>query len=159
MNSSAIVFAFVSIAAAAACGGKSPSAASGPAGGGTSAAAGDDAATPFDDGAVKAALAAMPGNDACGTEASTTMGAHFAAQREGLVTGGDGGNAVDESFRCQPTEDGVWECQWSVFARPSGTVDPDDPCGEGGTSGYIIIAMVGADGALAADKIYCNAPG
>jgi hypothetical protein len=90
------------------------------------------------------------------------MGAHFAAQRESLVSGGDGGNPVEESFMCRAQGDGSWECQWSVFSKPSPTAaaDPCDPCaGEGGGSGYIIIATVSNDGAIAPDKIYCNAPG
>jgi len=157
MKLPAIMLALVSMATVAACGGKSPAA--GPTGGGGGAAAGDDAATPFDDNAVKAALASTPGDGTCGVEAPTTLGAHFAAQREGLITGGDGGNAVDETFACRPQDDGRWECQWSVFTRPSGAVDPDDPCGGDGGSGFTIAAMVGADGAIATDTIYCNAPG
>ena len=161
MKTLPLVCTFVSIAlAAAACGGKSKGSAGPPPTGGSAAgpAPGDDAATPFDDGAVQAALARAPGVAGCGLDASTTMGAHFAAQRAALVGGGDGGNAVDESFACRAQDDGMWECQWAVFTKPSAP-DPCDPCAEGGGSGYIIIATVGDGGALTPDKIYCNAPG
>jgi hypothetical protein len=152
--------AFVSLAlVAAACGGKTKGSAPTPGGGSaTGPAEGDDAATPFNDGAVKAALASSPGAESCGADTSTTMGAHFAAQRDALISGGDGGNAVDESFSCRAQGDSTWECTWSVFGR-EGAPDPCDPCAEGGSSGYQIILTVGNDGAIAPDKIYCNAPG
>lgn len=147
-----VIVIVIVVVGAAACGGKSQGGAA------PTPAVGDDAATPFDDAAVKSALASTLGVDACGAEASTTLGAHLAAQRASLVDGGDGGNPVDETFRCLAQDGGLWECQWSVFARP-GAPDPEDPCADGGGAGYQIIATVGADGAIAADKIYCNAPG
>lgn len=153
MKSSPILFVLVSVALATACGGKSKGGAAPPPGGSA-----NDPATPFDDAAVQAALASTPGLESCGAEPSSTMGAHFAAQREGLMTGGSGGTEVDEAFACKALEEGQWDCQWSVFTKPSAP-DPDDPCAEGGGSGYIIIARVGADGALVPDQIYCNAPG
>jgi len=153
MKTFALVFA--SLAVLAACGGKSKGGAA-PAPGPAS--AGDDPATPFDDGAVRAALAATPGVSNCGVEPSTTMGAHFAAQRDGLVGGGDTATAVDERFGCKAADDGSWDCEWSVFTKPSAP-DPEDPCAEGGGSGYIIMVKVGADGTLMADQINCNAPG
>jgi hypothetical protein len=156
----AITIAFGSLTLGTACGGKTKDGTSPAAGGGSAAgpSEGDDPATPFDDGAVKASLAGSPGVESCGVDASTTMGAHFAAQRDSLIGGGDGGNAVDESFSCQAQGDGAWECTWSVFGKPSAP-DPCDPCAEGGSSGYQIIFAVGNDGAIMPDKIYCNAPG
>lgn len=151
-----IVFVLVSVALATACGGKSKGGAAPPPGG---AAGANDPATPFDDAAVQAAIANMSGLESCGAEPTTTMGAHFAAQREGLMSGGSGGTAVDEAFACTAQEEGQWECQWSVFTKPSAP-DPEDPCAEGGGgSGYIIVARVNADGALVPDQIFCNAPG
>ena len=147
------------IALAAACGGASKgSAPAAPPTGPAATAAGDDPATPFDDAALRAALAKAAAVDSCGATPGTTMGDHFAAQRDALIGGGDGGNPVDEAFTCDPHDEGRWECQWSVFARP-GQPDPDDPCAEGGSSGYIIIVDVAADGAIVPENIHCNAPG
>jgi hypothetical protein len=86
------------------------------------------------------------------------MGAHFAAQRDALIGGGDGSNAVDESFACRAQDDSTWECTWSVFGKP-GAPDPCDPCAGEGSSGYQIIFIVGNDGAIAPDQINCVAPG
>jgi hypothetical protein len=142
--------------AAAACGGKSKGGAT--AGGGTGG-EGDDAATPFDDASVKKAIASTAGVDACGVDASTTMGAHFEAQREALKGGPDGTTPLNESFLCRAQPNNTWECQWSIFTVATGG-DPDDPCaGEGEGSGYIIIVTVGNDGAVDAGSIACNAPG
>jgi hypothetical protein len=152
-------FVLLSLALAAACGGKSTGPSGATAGAPAAANAADDPATPFDDAAVKAALASTPGSPACGVEPPTTMGAHLAAQRTALETGGDTPTEVDEDFRCNAMDEGLWECQWSVFTKPSGTPDPDDPCGGEGGSGYIIIVNVGDDGAIRPADIYCNAPG
>ena len=96
----------------AACGGKNkgPAAATG--------GEGDDPATPFNDAAVKAALAASPGSTECGAEASTTMGAHLAAQRE-MLKGGDPSAKTGESFMCRAQASDQWECEWSVQALPA----------------------------------------
>ncbi len=159
MKAFSIRFAFLTLAlVAAACGGKNKGSAPPSGGGAAGPAEGDDAATPFNDGAVRTALASSPGVESCGVDAATTMGAHFAAQRDSLIGGGDGGNAVDESFSCRAQDDNTWECTWSVFGK-EGPADPCDPCAEGGSSGYQIIITVGNDGAIVPDKIYCNAPG
>jgi hypothetical protein len=174
MKSRPIVFAFVSfVTLAAACGGKSqgPAGPSGPS-------EGDDAATPFNDGSVKAALGATPGVTDCGVAASTTMGAHIAAQKALLK--GDGG-VVQESFMCRAKGGGKWVCSWSVTAV-SGTPAPDDPCGGGdanlcgsdanpcsgevpnpcggdGGTGFEVTFGVTDSGSIVPGSISCNAPG
>lgn len=154
MKSFPFVIAFVSfVALAAACGGKSKGAA-GPAG----PSEGDDAATPFNDGAVKAALAGTPGVEACGVDASTTMGAHIAAQKDMLKSSGGEGDVVQESFMCRAQGGGKWECEWSVSSRPAAP-SPDDPCGGDGGAGYVIVVGVSDNGTLAPDSINCVAPG
>lgn len=143
-------------AALAACGGTStsPSTVPGPGAAEGAAAPGDDPATPFDDRAVKDALAADPNTAACGLEVAT-FGDHMTDQVR-ILGGADG---VNETFTCQPADGGRWECLWSVFAKPS-PPSPDDPCAEfGGTPGYIVIVQVGSDGAFTAGDLTCNAPG
>jgi hypothetical protein len=164
MKSSSLVIAFVSIVTfAAGCGGKSkgPAGPSGPS-------EGDDAATPFNDGAVKASLGATPGLAACGVDAKTTMGAHMTAQKE-LLKGGAG--VVQESFMCRAKGGGKWVCEWSVTAVDAPTADEPcgevvDPCGEAanpcggdGGTGFVIVVGVTDSGSLVPGSITCNAPG
>jgi hypothetical protein len=119
------------------------------------AASGDDPATPFDDAAVKAAIADTPWSSApaCGDPESidATLGALFRARAAGLTPG-------DETFECKPhlSEEGAWQCTWSVFTRPTA---PADPCMEGEGSGFQIIVDVSATGALEQETFVCVAPG
>ena len=153
----------------AACGGKNKGPA--PAAGGE----GDDPATPFNDGAVKAALSATAGVSECGAEPSTTMGAHLAAQRE-MLKGGDPSAKTGESFMCRAQASDQWECEWSVQALPDepAAADPcagapapvegeeggeEDPCGGECCSSYIVMFTVSNGGAIAPGSIHCVAPG
>ncbi|MEZ4398530.1 MAG: hypothetical protein R3B06_00820 [Kofleriaceae bacterium] len=142
-----------SVIAAAACGGKSK-------GGETPAPdpapAADPNAPPFDVAKVKAALAAAPGSDECGADPATTMADHFEAQRAMLA--GDDPASIDVTFTCRDEGEGDWQCSWSAFTKP-GEPDPDDPCAEGGGSGYIIMTKVTPAGELVPGTIFCNAPG
>lgn len=150
-----IVSVLVSLALATACGGKSSNAPTTNTSGATATGAAATPATPFDPAAVKAAMASLPGLPSCDAEPTTTMGAYFAGKRADLSSDDSG---LEESFECAAQGDDLWECQWSVFTEPA-AADPEDPCAEGGGSGFQIIARVGADGALVPDQIYCNAPG
>ena len=137
------VFAFLSVTlAAAACGGKSKGGGGAP----TGPVEGDDSATPFNDGAVKAALASSPGAAACGLDASTTMGAQFQAHHDALKMAAGEGAVVNERFACRAQPDNSWQCEWSVYTGDVG-------------SGYIIMAVVSNDGTLRRNTITCNAPG
>ena len=53
----------------------------------------------------------------------------------------------------------TYECTWSVFSKPSGAPDPDDPCGGECCSGFQIMIPVAADGSFDATAITCVAPG
>lgn len=142
-----------------ACGGKATPATA-PAGGGA-AATGDTgdgaAATPFAPDSVRDALAAMAVTDSCSSaDEAATLGALFQVQT-GYLGSPD---QLDIEFTCRPdAEPEHWECTWSVFTRPSGTPDPEDPCAEGGATGFQIIVRVDRTGAILADSIVCNAPG
>lgn len=124
--------------AATACGGKNSGAAK-PAG---AAGEGDDVATPFNDATVKAALSSKPGAPACTADASTTIGAHFAAQRATL-TGGDPAVPVSEMFTCRARADDNWDCEWAILAQGSR---------------YAMRFTVAGNGTIAAHTIACDAP-
>jgi hypothetical protein len=171
MRSTPILLASLSLAvaaaAAAACGGTSKAGRAASPGG-----EGDDPATPFSDGAVKAAVAATPGVAACSVEPSTTMGAHLEAQRT-MLKAGDATQPTTESFMCRAQANDNWECEWSVFADYSaapaaggepaeGEANPcgeEDPCGGEAGSGYVIVFTVRNDGTLVPGSMSCHAPG
>ena len=135
--------------ALAACGGKSkPATAVANTGGATD-------GVPFDQAAVQAKLAAAPQNAACNGADSGSLQVLYDEQKTLLTEGGP----VDESFACHSVDTDVWECTWSVFSKPSGAPDPDDPCAEGGSSGYQIIVRVDRAGTLDEAGIVCVAPG
>ena len=92
--------------------------------------------------------------DACGgADSGDSLGAVLDAQAQLL------GEPNERSFDCREGDGGGWSCTWSVFSTPSGTPDPDDPCAEGGASGYQIMVEVDAGGAIVPDSVFCNAPG
>ncbi len=136
--------------AIAACGGKStPTATPGPTTG-----------SGVDEGAVRRELTGMAVPEACGgPDAAATIGAMMDEQ-QALLGGPD---ETDETFVCRSSADDAapWECTWSVFSRPSGEADPDDPCaGEGGGgSGYQLIVQLDKAGAIVPATMGCNAPG
>jgi ABC-type transport system substrate-binding protein len=147
LRTSSLVLVLMTAAAAAACGGKAaPAKVKAP----------DASATPFDQAAARAALAGTPRSSApaCGDpdDINQTLGDLFKQQ-------GDGLQPADESFDCRPdlADAGVWECTWSVFAKPSAP-SADDPCG-GGSAGYQIIVKINADGTLVDGSFVCVAPG
>lgn len=129
---------FLLAATLAACGGKS----TGPAKPEGPLPEGDDAATPFNDATVKADVSRAPGVEACGAAPTTTMGAHFAAQRNTL-TGGDASVPVSETFTCRARSDNAWDCEWAVFAM-------------GGQ--YAIRFTVSTSGDVTRATIACDAP-
>ncbi len=146
------------VVAVAACGGKNK----GPAP--AASAEGDDPATPFNDGAIKASVAAMSNVEACGIDASTTLGAHFEAQKKLLEGEGEDRSPVEESFLCRARADDAWDCEWSVFATPPPAAegqapDAEDPCAGECCSGYQIMFQVGGDGTVRNDSVHCIAPG
>jgi hypothetical protein len=148
-----LALAFATVALAAACGGSSKSA---PPTLGTSS---SGKKLPFDPEQVRAAVAAGPGTDACSAEVGQTFEALFEYQR-GLLASGDPAS-VEVSFSCLAAAagDGTYECTWSVFSKPSGAPDPDDPCGGECCSGFQIMIPVAADGSFDATAITCVAPG
>jgi hypothetical protein len=164
-----LAFSLSLVAAVAACGGKSRPAPNTGGGG-----EGDDPATPFDDAAVKAAIRSTPGVAACGADPSTTMGAHFDAQRV-VLKAGDDAQPITESFMCRAQADDSWECEWSLFANYANVpaegkpvpenpceaeaADAEDPCGGEAGSGYIIVTTVKSDGSLVGGTMNCVAPG
>lgn len=148
------VVLFALAGALAACGGKSSSSSTPTP---TPTPGGDEPpAAGIDHDRVKATLAETSVPEACSGTDATTLGELLSLQQQLL-----GGEAdTDVSFDCQPgSEDGRWACTWSVFNKPSGAVDPEDPCAGEGTSGYQIMVEVDADGAIVPDTIFCNAPG
>lgn len=156
----------VSIALLPACGGgKRVSNARSPGG------EGDDPATPFGDASVKAALRNVKGSAECGVAPTSTLGAHFDAQKQALK--GDG-MIVTESFRCRARADDRWDCEWGVSAKaaePEASFGPappqpcaenpcaDDPCAGEGGGGFMIMATVGSDGSVDPKDVHCVAPG
>ncbi len=143
----------IALAMLAACGGKSSSPTTPPTGGG----AGADGAR-FEASAVRDALAAMPVPDTCGgADAGASLGALFEQQRAALGTEAE--IDVDIKCRAETPGPGQWECTWSAFTKPSGVVDPDDPCAGQGGSGWQIITQVDAAGAIVPGTVVCNAPG
>lgn len=148
------------VVAIAACGGKHKGpAASGPA-------EGDDPATPFNDGAIKASVAAMTNVEPCGVDASTTMGAHLEAQKKLLEGEGEDKAPVEERFLCRARADDAWECEWSMSATPppaaegaEADADAEDPCAGECCSAYMVMFQVGGDGKLRSDSVHCVAPG
>ncbi len=147
MNLRTSSLVLVLMTAAVACGGKAaPAKVKAP----------DVGATPFDQAAVQAAMAATPRSaaPACGDpdDISQTLGDLFKQQGEGL-------QPADVSFECRPdlADTATWECTWSEFSKPSPPAD-DDPC-SGGSAGYQIIVKVNADGTLVNDSFVCVAPG
>jgi len=166
MKLASFVLVSLSVALAAACGGKGKGAAP-PSPGGE----GDDPATPFQAAAVKAAIRSSPGVDACSADPSSTMGAHFDAQRA-LLKGEDGAFPLRESFMCRAQPDDSWACEWSLFTIAAAPAEPDldaegegeaeaegEGEGEGEGSGYIIMVTVKSNGTLVPGTIACNAPG
>lgn len=137
----------ITVALACACGGK---------GGGKDTTPPAPAGLPFDEAAVKAAMAAtaVADADSCGIEGAATVADAMTSRREMMQASG----GVDETFSCRASvvTDGRWECTWSVWEKTTGS-DADDPCG-GGT-GFQSIAQVNADGSLVAGQLVCLAPG
>ena len=140
------------VAFAAACGGSSKPA---PALGTSSSAK----QLPFDPEQVRAAVAATPGTSACATEENQTFEDVLSYQGS-LLANGDP-SSVEVTFSCVAAAagDGTYDCTWSVFAKPSGAPDPDDPCGGECCSGFQIMIPVAADGTFDASAINCVAPG
>lgn len=148
----ALAFATVALAAAA-CGGSSKSA---PPTLGTSS---SGKKLPFDPEQVRAAVAATPGNSACATEENQTFEDVLSYQGSLLANGDPSSVEVKYACLAAAAGDGTYECTWSVFAKPSGTPDPDDPCGGECCSGFQIMIPVAADGSFDATAITCVAPG
>lgn len=149
-----LALAFATVVLAVACGGSSKSA---PPALGTSS---SGKKLPFDPEQVRASVAATPGNSACSAEEGQTFGDVMSYQSSLLGDGGDP-SRVDTSFTCTASGsgDGTYDCTWSVFAKPSGTPDPDDPCGGECCSGFQVMIPVAADGTFDASAINCIAPG
>ncbi len=135
------------VTALVACGGKSSSS-TGPSGA-------DDHPTPFDQGRVQSTLAAMAVPEMCGgPEAAATLEALLEDNRRML-----GEDDTEVTFTCRPAEGAPWDCDWSVLTKPSGVVDPEDPCAGEGRSGYQIMFKVEDDGTIVPDSVNCYAPG
>ncbi|MBE7448140.1 MAG: hypothetical protein HS111_04395 [Kofleriaceae bacterium] len=151
-HSLALALAIAVLAPAAACGGKGGGTTTTPAGGGTS-----GGGTSSADDALRAELAAMAVPEACSGTEATTLRQLLTIQRGYLGTDAE----TEETFTCRERGDGEpgKSCEWSVFGKPSGAADPDDPCGGECCSGYQILFEVDAAGAVVADSIHCIAPG
>lgn len=152
LRPSVLVSALAAAALAVACGGSSsskPPATPGPSAGG--------AAKPFDEEAVRAAIAATPWSSApaCGDPEDVNATLADLYRQQGSEQAGR-----TNVFNCQPhgAGDGRWQCTWSTLDQP-GAPDPDDPCAEQGMSGFQIIVDVSASGAIDTESIICYAPG
>ena len=141
----------VSLLLVAACGGAKANvvAPSGPTG------------TPFDQGEVQKALAAMPASG-CNEEPGETFADVFRRNDRALGEPGQ----TELSFACKALPgDQLHECQWSTFAKPAanpcGAPTPagDNPCAGDCCSGFLIIVQVRNDGSIVPDSTACNAPG
>jgi hypothetical protein len=147
---------FALAAALAACGGPStPAATTPPSNTGGEGTAKEPGAEPFDKEAVRATLASMAVPEVCGSpEDAASLGELLELRGRDLGTP----DQVDMTFTCRSFDEGQWQCEWSVFTKPS-PLDPDDPCSDMGATGFQIITQVDATGALVPDTLGCVAPG